>query len=51
MLDPKYFRGDISEIAKRLATRNYTLDVNRITELEAQRIKTKRRTAYAGMDA
>ncbi|MBO6257943.1 MAG: serine--tRNA ligase [Succinivibrio sp.] len=44
MLDPKYFRGDISEIAKRLATRNYTLDVNRITELEAQRKETMTRT-------
>lgn len=44
MLDPKYFRGDIDEVAKRLATRNYTLDVKKITELEAQRKDAMTRT-------
>lgn len=39
MLDPKYLRNDIQikEIAKRLATRAYQLDVNLITHLEARR--------------
>ena len=27
MLDPKYLRTDLEEAAARLATRNYTLDV------------------------
>ncbi len=44
MIDPKYLRGDLQAVAQRLATRNYTLDVNRLTELEAQRKETMTRT-------
>jgi seryl-tRNA synthetase len=37
MLDPKHFRQNIEETAKRLAVRGYQLDINAITALEAQR--------------
>lgn len=37
MLDSRYIRGDIEEAAKRLEGRNYHLDVEKLTALEAQR--------------
>lgn len=37
MLDPKYLRNELEETARRLATRGYTLDVARFTELEERR--------------
>lgn len=37
MLDPKYYRGDLSELAKKLAVRKFILDVPRYEALEAQR--------------
>ena len=37
MLDPKYLRTDLEEAAERLATRNYTLDVETLKSLENQR--------------
>ncbi len=37
MLDSRYLRGDIEEAAARLATRNFTLDVEKLTALEAKR--------------
>jgi seryl-tRNA synthetase len=37
MLDPKYYRGDLSELAKKLATRKFILDVSRYEQLEKQR--------------
>ena len=40
MLDPKYFRSDrIFDVAKRLATRGFSLDVTEIQGLEEQRKK------------
>ncbi len=44
MLDPKYLRGDIEEAAKRLATRNFTLDTEKLNALESQRKDTMTRT-------
>nr|WP_298415724.1 serine--tRNA ligase [uncultured Halomonas sp.] len=37
MLDPKLLRSDLDSVAKRLATRGFTLDVNRFETLETQR--------------
>ncbi len=37
MLDPRLLRTDLEDTARRLATRGYTLDVARITELEIAR--------------
>lgn len=37
MLDPKYLRTDLDHTAARLAQRGFTLDVTRLTELEASR--------------
>lgn len=37
MLDSKYFRSELAQTAARLATRGLTLDVERISALEAQR--------------
>lgn len=37
MLDPKLLRQDIHAVAQRLATRGFKLDVETITQLEAQR--------------
>ena len=37
MLDSRYLRADIDEAAKRLSTRNYTLDVEKINKLESLR--------------
>lgn len=37
MLDSKYYRGDLSLLAKQLAARKFTLDVPRYEALEAQR--------------
>lgn len=37
MLDSKYLRSEIKETAERLATRNYTLDVEKLTKLEELR--------------
>jgi len=39
MLDPKYLRTHIDEVAQKLATRGYTLDVSRFTSLEEKRKK------------
>lgn len=44
MLDSRYLRADIDEAAKRLATRNYKLDVQKINELESLRKETMTRT-------
>ena len=44
MLDSRYLRADIEEAAKRLATRNYKLDVQKINELESLRKETMTRT-------
>src|SRR6185295_7481973 len=37
MLDIQLLRDDINEVAKRLATRGYTLDVGKFNALEQQR--------------
>jgi seryl-tRNA synthetase len=37
MLDPKRFRTELDELAARLASRNFTLDVEQIRRLEARR--------------
>ena len=37
MLDPKFLRGELAQTAERLATRGYTLDVDTLAALEAQR--------------
>lgn len=44
MLDSRYLRADIEEAAKRLSTRNYKLDVQKINELESLRKETMTRT-------
>ena len=44
MLDPKYLRADIDDVATRLAARGYTLDVTRINALEEQRKTLQTRT-------
>ena len=44
MLDSRYLRADIEEAEKRLATRNYKLDVQKINELESLRKETMTRT-------
>ncbi len=44
MLDPKYLRADIDDVAARLAARGYTLDVTRINALEEQRKTLQTRT-------
>lgn len=37
MLDPKYLRSNLNEVAKQLARRGYTLDTDKLAELEAER--------------
>ena len=37
MLDSKYFRTELEFARDRLATRNFVLDVKKLTELEEQR--------------
>lgn len=37
MLDPKFLRNDVDETAKRLATRGFELDTQKLNELEARR--------------
>jgi seryl-tRNA synthetase len=44
MLDPKYLRADIIEVAERLAARGFTLDVARVNGLEEQRKTLQTRT-------
>ncbi|MDY6323005.1 MAG: serine--tRNA ligase [Succinivibrio sp.] len=44
MLDPKYLRAEPEEAAKRLATRNFTLDTQKLAKLEAERKETMTRT-------
>jgi len=44
MLDPKLIRTQLQEVAERLATRGYQLDVARIEALEAQRKTVQTRT-------
>ncbi|MBO6070059.1 MAG: serine--tRNA ligase, partial [Succinivibrionaceae bacterium] len=44
MLDPKYLRTDLEEAAARLATRNYTLDVETLKSLENRRKELQIRT-------
>jgi seryl-tRNA synthetase len=44
MLDSKLLRGQLQDVAERLATRGYTLDVARIEALEAQRKAVQTRT-------
>lgn len=44
MLDSKLLRGQLQDVAERLATRGFTLDVTRIEALEAQRKVVQTRT-------
>lgn len=44
MLDSKLVRTQLREVAQRLATRGYKLDVERIEALEAQRKVVQTRT-------
>ncbi|WP_263263809.1 serine--tRNA ligase [Pseudomonas sp. RIT-PI-S] len=44
MLDSKLLRGQLQEVAERLATRGFSLDVARIEALEAQRKAVQTRT-------
>ncbi|MCR5536586.1 MAG: serine--tRNA ligase [Succinivibrio sp.] len=44
MIDPKYLRGDLESLAKRLATRNFTLDVVKLEQLENLRKETMTKT-------
>jgi seryl-tRNA synthetase len=44
MLDSKLLRGQLQDVAERLATRGFTLDVARIEALEAQRKMVQTRT-------
>ncbi|WP_426153244.1 serine--tRNA ligase [Pseudomonas sp. DC3000-4b1] len=44
MLDSKLLRGQLQDVAERLATRGFTLDVARIEALEAQRKVVQTRT-------
>ena len=37
MLDPKFLRNDVTETAKRLASRGFELDVEKLVELESRR--------------
>ena len=37
MIDPKLFRTDLEDIAKRLSQRGYILDIDRMNSLEEQR--------------
>jgi seryl-tRNA synthetase len=37
MLDPKLIRGDLNDLAVQLARRQFTLDVERLSNLEATR--------------
>ncbi|QEM81037.1 serine--tRNA ligase [Halomonas binhaiensis] len=37
MLDPKLLRSDLEAVAQRLATRGYTLDIERLSSLESRR--------------
>ena len=37
MLDPKLLRGELDDIAAKLSTRGFTLDVEKINALESQR--------------
>ena len=37
MLDPKLLRSDLDAVAQRLATRGYTLDIERLSSLESRR--------------
>ena len=37
MLDPRYLRSDLQEAKERLATRNFVLDTEKLTDLEAKR--------------
>ncbi|MBF8668272.1 serine--tRNA ligase [Pseudomonas putida] len=44
MLDPKMIRGQLQEVAARLTTRGFTLDVSRIESLEERRKAVQTRT-------
>lgn len=44
MLDAKYFREELEQTAKKLATRGYDLDVAKLEKLEEQRKKVQVRT-------
>lgn len=44
MLDPKYLRTDLEKTAELLATRGYTLDVEKLKQLEEQRKEIQVRT-------
>ncbi|GAA3901515.1 serine--tRNA ligase [Halomonas cibimaris] len=44
MLDPKLLRGDLETLARRLARRGYTLDVDGLAELESRRRELQTRT-------
>ncbi len=44
MLDPKLLRGDLTELAAQLATRNFVLETAQFAELESQRKALQMRT-------
>lgn len=44
MLDSRYLRGDLEEAVRRLATRNFVLDPQKVTALESQRKESMTRT-------
>ena len=44
MLDSKYLRANPQEAAQRLATRNFTLDIEKLSKLDAERKETMTRT-------
>ncbi|WP_434339857.1 serine--tRNA ligase [Motilimonas cestriensis] len=44
MLDPKFLRGDLNEVAAKLASRGYELDVEKLNALENQRKELQVRT-------
>ncbi|MEN8769864.1 MAG: serine--tRNA ligase, partial [Glaciecola sp.] len=50
MLDPKFLRGELAQTAERLATRGYTLDVDTLAALEAQRKLLQASTQYLQND-
>ncbi|GAB2796736.1 serine--tRNA ligase [Halomonas shantousis] len=44
MLDPKLLRGDLEQVAQRLATRGFTLDTGKLEALESQRRELQTQT-------
>ena len=44
MLDPKFLRNNLDEVAEQLARRGFTLDTGKLTDLEAERKVLQART-------